>query len=159
MVNLIDLTNAMADALRRIPQLVADLDPATTASVIAYIDEHPATNSLSAAVYGQKPGTVLIGWVGTVLTETENLAGYDHALTIFIRAKRGESPYALVDDIMNGIPDPGDGMPWLFCPLLPGLLPTTVPEIPRQTDEEGIDHITIQTHTQELGEVPRWRQR
>jgi hypothetical protein len=151
LVSFIELTNTLAATLRNIPELVELLEGDPSA-IVAYIDINPDSNSIGAAIYGMKPGTVLVGWVETFFSKGE-MEAWLHRVVIFVRAARGASPLDLILAIVNGIPNPGDGQRWRYCPLMPGLLPTNVVEITRPTDEEGIDYHSIMTETQETGDA------
>jgi len=151
LVKLEDLTNAIAETLRNIPDLIEDLggDPAR---VIPYIDEQPLKNSVSAAIYQMKPGTVLVLWQQTLFNRGE-MEGWTHVEQIYVRAQSGQSALVLINDIVNGVPDPGDGQRWRYCPVMDGVLPTMVIEIARLIDEEGLDYYAITTETNETGDV------
>jgi hypothetical protein len=151
LVDLIELTDAMVNALRAVPEVVALLggDPE---AIAGYIDRNPDRNAIGAAIYQMKPGSVLVAWQETFLSEGE-MEGWSHRYVIFVRASRGESSLDLLVAIVNGVPIPGDGQRWRYCPLMPGVLPTNVTEISRPTDEEGIDYFSILTETKETGDA------
>jgi hypothetical protein len=151
LVSLIALTDAMVAALRAVPELV-DLLGGDPNAINAYLDQPPERNSLGSAIYRMKPGSVLAAWQETFLTQGE-MEGWLHRIVIFVRAARGESSLDLIGAIINGIPVPGDGLRWRFCPLMDGVLPTTISEISRPTDEEGIDYFSIMTETKETGDA------
>jgi len=151
MVSYLDLTNAMVDALRRIPELVADLDPPDPASIIGYIDSNPP-NSLALARYQQKGGTVLVAVTETILAEGE-MAWWVHRVEFTVRPQRLQSTYKIVDDIMRGVPNPGDGERWYRCPVMAGLDPTQIMRLARDSDTEQIDFWTIETETKETGDL------
>lgn len=140
----------MVDALRRIPELVTLLgDPA---AVVGYIDQNPGRNSIGAAIYQMKPGTALVGWKETFFDAAE-VEAWAHRYVIFVRAARGGSALELIHAIVNGVPVPGDGQRWRYCPLMSGVLPTNVVEITSPSDEEGIDYFSILTETKESGDA------
>ena len=89
LVNLIELTNAIVDKLVLIPDLVAAL-AGDTANIIPYIDENPNLNSVSLALYKQKPGSVMVIWQETLLTQGD-MEAWMHQFVIFVRAVRGAS--------------------------------------------------------------------
>ena len=141
----------MAAVLGNIPELVADLDDASPASIIPYLDGNPKQNSVSKSTYRQTPGTVLVVAMGSTYEEGD-IEGYTHRVELHLSALPGKSGMTLVNAIMNGVPVPGDGQRWRYCPILPGLLPTSVPVIERVTDEQGIDHWVLYTLTKETGD-------
>jgi len=150
LVDLIALTNAFADTLAAIPELPPLLvDPA---AVIAYIDRNPTMNALAAAIYQMKPGSVLVVWLESVLTQGE-MEGWLHRYAFYVKALRNESPLDIIRAIVNGIPVPGDGQRWRYCPVLDGMLPTNIVEISRPTDEEGVDYYQILSETKETGDI------
>jgi hypothetical protein len=152
MVSLIALTDAMVAKLQSIPPLVSLLESGA-ASIQGYIDENPDRNSLSNAIYQMPSGSLLVVWNGTVLEAPTTMEAWVHVLQIFVRAKRGGSALAVVDELVDGIPEPGDGLRWRYCPLLDGVLPTVVKDVSRVIDEEGIDYFVVTTFTQETGDA------
>ena len=152
MVSLIEITNAMAAKMQSIPELVALLDNGA-GSVISYIDENPNRNSSSNAIYQMPAGSLLVVWNGTVMEAGETMEAWIHMIQIFVRARRGDSALAVIDALMDGIPIPGDGLRWRYCPIMDGVLPTEVKDISRLIDEEGIDYFVVSTFTQETGDT------
>lgn len=152
MVSEVDLTNAMVETLKRIPPLMALLDPAN--GVQAYIDRNPDRNSANKEVYQQPNGSLLVIWQGTTLETTDDsMEAWIHLIQIFIRARLNASAMPIFHALVNGIPVPGDGLRWRYCPLMPGVLPTVVKEHARLIDEEGIDYFVATTVTQETGDT------
>jgi hypothetical protein len=150
LVSLIEFTDAMVGALRGIPELVELLgDPS---AIDGYIDQNPGRNAIGAAIYAMKPGSVLVAWQETFLAQGE-MEGWLHRYVIFVRAARGGSSLDLILAIVNGVPVPGDGQRWRYCPLMVGVLPTNVVEISRPIDQEGIDYFSIMTETKETGDA------
>lgn len=153
MVSLTDLTNAMVETFQAIPEVVALLDQGA-ASVLAHIDENPTKNSISKAIYQMPAGSLLVVWNGTVIElAVTNMLAWAHVLQVYVRAKRGASALPLINALIDGIPIPGDGQRWRYCPILDGCLPTDVRDIARLIDEEGIDYYVTTTVTQETGDT------
>jgi hypothetical protein len=151
MIGLTKLVNALAATLSGVPELVQILAPVDP--VVAYIDLNPTANSVDKAIYQMQPGQVLVVYRGTDLTEGE-MSKWSHAMDICIRSLPSASDLDLIDAIMAGVPNPGDGMVWRNCPILDGLLPTKVERISRNTDTEGVDYMLIETTTLETGDWP-----
>ena len=151
MIDYIDFTNAMATTLGKIPEVVAQLAQADP--IQAYIDNNPTKNSVDKAIYQMQPGQLLVVWTDTVL-DRGSMSKWLHTIEICVRALPDQSDLALMQLIMNGVPEPGDGMVWRNCPIMPGLLPTDVVRIGRRTDTEGVDYGVIQTETAETGDWP-----
>jgi hypothetical protein len=151
LVDLIALTNAQVDAFRRIPDLVAALG-GNAEAIAGYIDRNPDYNSWSNAVYQQPPGSILVIWQETMFSEGE-INAWMHRYQYFVRARRGDSALTLLELLVNGVPDPGDGMRWRYCPLMDGVLPTNITTISRLTDSEGIDYFAVETATNETGDA------
>jgi hypothetical protein len=151
LVSIIELTDAMVAALRNISAVV-DLVGGDPADIGGYIDETPDRNSVDAAIYQMKPGSILVVWRETLLAEGD-IEGWVHRLEICLRAPRAVSSLELLQAIINGVPIPGDGMRWRYCPLMPGVLPTTVPAATRERDQEAIDYCSIMTETKETGDA------
>ena len=153
MVNLEDLTNALVDALRRIPQLVADLEPPQPDSIMPYIDYNPDRQNLEAAKYSKfRPVMVVVAAIETVQTQGE-MGRWLHRVEFYLRPQKGQTTYRIIDDIMKGVPNPGDGQRWYRCPVMDGVDPTSVMALTRVTDPEQIDFWVIQTETQETGDA------
>jgi len=151
MSRLIDITNAMAAALGNIPALVAALAPVNP--IQAYIDQSPVYNSTAKAIYQMQPGQLLVLWRDTVVTQGE-VSRFSHTVDICLRALKGNSDLDLIDLVLTGVPQPGDGLPWFYCPLLPNLYPTNIMRIGRETDTEGVDYPVIVTETAEVAGWP-----
>jgi hypothetical protein len=147
----VDLTNALVNTLRAIPELVTELggDPSV---IVPYIDGNPAPNSLSQAIYQQALGSVLAAWQETILNEGE-MEAWRHDYVIFLRAAKGHSPLTLGDILINGVPNPGDGLRWRYCPVMDGVLPATVTNLARPSDSEGIDYHSILVQFTETGDT------
>lgn len=151
MISRSGLITAVVSTLQLIPELVAALE-GDPANVFGYIDVNPQMNSRARAIYQQAPGTVMVYWDETTITEGE-MEGWLHVLMIFIRAKKGSSPLDIGDLIVNGIPVPGDGLRWRFCPVMDGVLPATLKELGWTQDTEGIDYLYIRTEIKESGDA------
>jgi hypothetical protein len=150
-IDLIALTEAMVTAFRNIPELVAALD-GKAENIASYIDVNPDKNSVAKAIYQMPPGSVLVIWQETLFAAAE-IGAWLHRYQYFVRARRGATALDVINKLVNGVPNPGDGLRWRFCPLLLGVLPTNITEIARITDEEGIDYFAITTETQETGDA------
>jgi hypothetical protein len=152
MISLVALVNAMATTLANIPELIALLDKGA-ASVVPYVDENPTSNSSIKAIYKMPAGSLLLFWTGTAPEASgDTMELWTHEVQIHCKASRGQSALVLIDALVDGIPVPGDGLRWRFCPLMDGLLPTSIREISRVTDEEGIDYFVVTTATKETGD-------
>lgn len=152
MVNRTELLNAMVDTLRAIPELIALLEDGAN-SITAYVDQKPTKTSAGKAVYQMGDGTILCSWSGSTLERSgETMLGWVHTIDIFARAKRGGSALEILDALANGYPNPGDGQRWDRCPLISGVLPTSIISQDRVIDEEGIDYFVTKTVTQETGD-------
>ena len=151
MVDLIDLTEAFAATLQAIPEVVTLLggDPA---AIVPYIDNNPDQNSVSAATYEMKPGSILVVHISTQLAQGQTMAKWMHSVHFLLKAASGESTLRLANAIVDGAPNPGDGQIWRRCAIMDGLDPTEVIEISRETDTEGIDYHLIKTETTETGD-------
>lgn len=150
MIDLIVLTNAIADTLRDIPPLVEELGGLPEA-IYGYIDETPAKNSLAKAVYGMPPGAVLVAWIDSGLSEGE-MTGFVHRFNFHVKAIKGESPLALIKLIVDGTAE-GETLRWRYQCVLPGILPAELVTISRNTDSEGIDYPIIQMLFQEASDI------
>ena len=151
MVDLIALTNAHVDAFRRIPELVAALGGDPNA-IQPYIDVNPEKNSTAAAVYQMPPGSILVIWQETLFAEGD-MEAWMHRVQTFIRARRGDSALTLINLLVNGVPEPGDGQRWRYCPLMDGVLPSQITEISRLEDSEGVNYYAVTTATNESGDA------
>ena len=156
MVRKRDLTNAMVDSLRQCPLLVAELSPPAPESIIGYIDSTPDRNSVTTAIYQMRAGTIMVVYRNTMIVAPGDIEAFAHYVDIVVKAQRGKSSMDLADDIAEAaIPDPN--CPdctnrWRDCPVLPQLLPPTLMEIARETDEEMVDYFVIHTETKETGD-------
>lgn len=153
MIHIGQFVDGMIDVLRKIPQLIADLDPPVEESVIGYYDEQPDQNSVASAIYDQPPGTVMVVYREFMLETAEGgITQNAHYADIYVRPARGQSPWDLVYDITNGVPEPGDGLRWHYCPWHPQLQATEISSGGRETDPENIDLWLVKTKTFEVGD-------
>lgn len=151
MIRRSDLVNAMATALGNVPELVAVLAP--TDPIVPYVDLNPDMNSVDKWTYQMQPGQLLVVWRETRLTKGE-MSKWSHSVEILCRSLPDQSDMTLEDLIVNGVPNPGDGMVWRNCPLIDGVYPTEVLNIERRTDTEGVDYGVVLTETAETGDWP-----
>lgn len=153
MVDLTAFTNGMVEVLRRIPELIAELSPSVPESVMGYIDIQPGQNAVASAIYGQRPGSVLVVWRDAMMTVgSGGIANMAHHADLYVRAQRNQSPFRIIHAVTNGVPDPGDGQRWYVCPWLDGLQRTEILTVERETDTEQIDLMVIRTETYEQGD-------
>ena len=150
-IDLIALTNATVDAFRRIPELVDALD-GKPENVIGYVDVNPDKNSVGKAIYQMPPGSILVAWQETVF-DPASMEPWVHRYQYYVRAQRGGSALDIILKLVNGVPVPGDGQRWRYCPLMSGVNPTNVTNIVRMIDEEGIDYFVITAETLETGDI------
>jgi hypothetical protein len=143
------LVNTMADKFLSMPPLLALLAPENP--VVAYLDLPPDEKSIMKARYQMQPGSVLISWRDTVFLEGQ-VTGWSHQVEIDVKAWRNVSTLAMVRELVNGIPVPGDGQVWRMCPVISGVYNTIVSEIHRETDPEGVDFFVLITKTLETGD-------
>ena len=149
MIKRSDLVRAMTEKISNIAEVVGQLLPPDP--VTAYIDLTPVAHDLEKAIYQMQPGQVMVYWLETNMV-VEEVTRWSHRVEIALRAARDYSDMDLADLVIDGIPVPGDGMPWRFCALIPGVLPTNVINISRRTDSEGVDYHVILTETAETGD-------
>ena len=141
----------MVDAFRKIPELVTALNNEPEA-IAGYYDLNPDRNSLANAIYTQAPGSILVAWTETLFAE-EEVTCWAHMYEYYVRARRKGSPMEVITALVNGIPIPGDGQIWRYCPVMDGVLPTQVINISRIPDAEQIDLFVIRTETKETGDA------
>lgn len=153
MISPVDLVDALAGTLEKIPELVAALIDGVN-SIVPYIDLNPQKNSVGKARYQMPAGSLLLVWNGVTLAPVgQTIEAWKHAVMIYLKSQKGASDLDLIPLLVNGIPVPGDGLRWHYCPVLPGLLPTEITATNRLTDEEGIDYFVVVTSTQETGDL------
>lgn len=152
MVGKRSLVNAIASTLESIPEvmvLLAEADP-----IDAYVDDNPTRNQVDAAIYQMQAGQLLILWRETRL-QREGMGKWLHLVEICTKPLPDQSNMDLMDAVVNGVPNPGDGMYWRNCPVMAGLLPTEVIEMTFRTNTEGVDYGSILTETLETGDYPK----
>lgn len=152
MVDLTQLTLALVDTFQRIPELVEALgeDPNR---VFAYLDSNPDRNSLQLAIYEQPAGTVMVAWDETGINESQEMSKWEHRYYFTCRAAKDGSALVLMNLLVDGVPVPGDGQRWRFCPVMDGVLPAEIIEMTRLQDREGIDYYAIHGRIYETGDA------
>ena len=153
MVDLTQLTLALVDTFQRIPELVEALD-GDPARVFGYLDANPDRNSLTRAIYEQPDGTVMVAWDETGMTESsQGMSRWEHRYYFTCRADADASALVLITLLVNGVPNPGDGLRWRMCPVMDGVQATEIIEITRLQDREGIDYYAIHGRIYETGDA------
>ena len=121
-------------------------------AVVPYIDQTSAdTNKLARAVYAQPNGTVLVAWINTTISTTEQRQAWEHLIEIYVRAVRQQSPLRLLNAVIDGKID-GSDLPWRYLCVNEFMLPMHVNEIARSIDEESIDFYVIRASFLEKGD-------
>ena len=140
----------MATTLQNISALTA-LAPG---GIITYIDVNPDKNSVVKARYQMPDGSLLLVYNGVTLATAAGISmlAWQHTVAIYLRAQKSYSDLDLLEALVDGVPVPGDGLRWRYCPVMTGVLPTQIPVANRMTDEEGIDYWMVNTTTQETGD-------
>lgn len=152
MVDLIALTDAVVSTLQAIPELVTLLANGDPTNIYGYVDYNPDSNSADSALYHQKPGTVQVRVMTGSLNESDSMSAFTHGIELLLRADVDHYYYDMIRAIVDGVPVPGDGLPWRFCPIMSGLLPANIKEWSRQTDTEGIDYWHMLVEIPESGD-------
>jgi hypothetical protein len=152
-INPTDVVNSMVTTLQSIPTLTALLVDGTK-SIVGYIDENPLKNSVLKARYQMAQGSLMLVWNGVTLAEVgSTIFAWKHAVMIYVKSQKTASDLDLIEAIIQGIPIPGGGLRWRYCPIMTGMLPTEVTAVNRITDQEGIDYFVVVTSTQETGDT------
>lgn len=147
---MITLVENIADHIRRCPEVLAELDGNADA-VAAYTDLTTSeSNSLTRAVYMQANGSVLVAWMGTSITEGE-MEAWNHSVSIYVRARKQQSPLRLLNAIIDGTPE-GTDLRWRYQCVHDMVNPMSVSEVARDVDEEGIDSYVIRAGFKEKGD-------
>ena len=153
MISPTDVVNAMVTTLQSIPTLTALLVDGTN-SIVGYIDVNPLKNSVLKARYQMAAGSLLLVWNGVTLAEVgATIFAWKHAVMIYVKSQKNASDLDLIEAVIQGIPIPGDGLRWRYCPIMDGMLPTEVTAVNRIVDQEGIDYFVVVTSTQETGDT------
>jgi hypothetical protein len=153
MVDLTQLANALVDTFQRIPELVAALNNEDPDSVFAYLDSTPDRNSLTSAIYEQPAGTVMVAWDETGKNDSGDMSAWEHRYFFTCRAATDQSSLALINLLVDGVPVPGDGQRWRYCPVMDGVNAAEIIEITRIQDREGIDYHAIHARITETGDA------
>ena len=152
MTDLLTLLTDIADTIRSCPLVLDELDGDGEA-VMPYLD-HTTTemNSLARWVYSQPNGSVLVAWMGTTISNASGeVQQWEHSTEIYVRALKLKSPLALLNAVMDGVPE-GDTLRWRYLCVNEDVLPVQIGEIARVIDEEGIDYYVIRSSFREKGD-------
>lgn len=150
MIDLTELTLAMVDTFRRIPEVLdIVVDPKR---ITPYLYLGPTQNMWPVAVT-QTPGpSILVGWQETVANDSPN-GWWKHRFEYILRGVTSGSPLDLLTALLNGIPVPGDGQRWRLCEFLPGTDPAKIVQVVRQPDQESLDYIVVIVEILETGDA------
>jgi hypothetical protein len=152
LVDLVTLLEDIAGTIARCPSVLAELD-GNSDGVRAYVDVATTEkNAVSRTIYGAPSGSVLVTWNGTAVAMTQGeVQAWEHAVEIYVRARRLESPLKLLNAVVDGVPA-GSSLPWRWDCVNVAVLPVQIAEIARTTDEEGIDLYVIRCSFREKGD-------
>jgi hypothetical protein len=151
-IDLAQLTIALADTLQQIPELVAQLANQDPGMIVPFVDENPKKNSLTKAIYEMPPGSVLVAFQETQANANREMEAWIHRYNMYARAAPGAKPMDIVKYLVDGVPVPGDGMRWRRCSIMDGVLPAEVAEITRVVDAEGVDYFAVMAEFKETGD-------
>lgn len=151
MVTQRNLVEAMAAKLALIPEVMALL--AAENPIDAYIDSNPTRNEVDLAIRQMQSGQLLLIWKDTIL-QTGTMGKWLHTVDICVKPLEDQSYMDLIAAVVNGVPNPGDGMYWRNCPLLDGVYPTSVTRQAWETNTEAVNYGLIVTETLETGDYP-----
>jgi hypothetical protein len=154
MIDLAQLTIALADTLQQIPELVSQMANGDPNNIVAYVDENPKKNSLTRAIYEMAPGSVLVAYHETMMNQAQEMEAWRHRVYMYCRAAPGQKPTDIVKYLVDGVPFPGDGMRWRRCSILDGVLPADITEVARLIDSEQVDYFAVLAEFKETGDYP-----
>ncbi len=156
MIDPYDLVNNLVDALRDIPDLVAEMD-GDPERIFAYHDAYPKNVSLTHAIHSMPHPGIMAVWQGTQPGSFSGVDVWKHQVTLFLRARaigENEAPtayYRLFRLITKGVPACGD-QPMLNTTVHPDCYPMDLPMIQRQTDAEALDYFEMPLQFTEIGD-------
>jgi len=120
-------------------------------AVAEYIDLTATANSIARAVYAQPNGSVLVAWMLTTISASEQKTAWEHLIEIYCRAMKQKSPLKLLNAVIGGTPE-GSDLPWRYMCVNEYMLPVHINDIARTIDEEGIDYYVIRASFTEKGD-------
>ncbi len=157
MIDTYELVDNLVDALRDIPDLVAEMNGDAT-RIFAYHDQYPKYISLAHAIHVMPAPSIMAAWQGTAPGSFGGFDVWKHSITLYLRAREafdGDPPtpyYRIFRLITKGVPTSGDGQPMLNLQIHPDCHPMDLPLIQRQTDAEGLDYFEVPITFTEIGD-------
>jgi len=154
MIDITELTNDHVTTFQSIPEVVAELTGQDPSKIIGWIDHNADMNQFRRGQFEMEDGSVLVAYIETLNGETPNQTGkWIHKFSYFVRAREGASAYTLINALVDGVPDPGDGQRWRTCGLMGGILPVSITQIERLEDDAEIDYYAIHAELSESGDA------
>jgi hypothetical protein len=156
MIDPSQLVDNLVALLRKIPELVAEMD-GDPERIFAYHDQYPKRVSLAHAIHQMPAPSVMAVWVGTSPGSFGGVDVWKHQVTLYLRARETfdghptTAYYKLFRLITKGVPA-GSAVPMLNATVHPSCYPMDLPLIQRQTDAEGLDYFEVPITFTEIGD-------
>jgi hypothetical protein len=90
--------------------------------------------------------------VQTVLNESARYGMWIHRFQYYMRADRDRSPLEMLVLLINGKPQPGNGLIWRSCGVMGGVDNVRILEATRQVDAEHVDYFEVTAEFRETGD-------
>ncbi len=143
MVDTNDIIDALILLLRDIPDLVKALGDDET-RIFAYKDEYPQSISLQQAIYDQSTPSVMLAFQARARASRGDFATYRHDILVIIRPSSVADYASIAALISEGKPE-SVGLEICNIDVVDDCDPFGVdlPELRRESDENGIDYYTL----------------
>ena len=156
MINPGILVEALVARLRAIPELVAEMN-GEPRRIRAYHYRYPREASLARALYELDSPALLVVWRGTEPGRFGRDAVWQHRFSLFLRSREifdqeaATAAYQIVELLIDGIPEGGDGQRMLDTVIDPSCYPMDVPRVVAASDVEGVDVFEVELRLTEIG--------
>lgn len=143
MVDTNDIIDALIVLLQDIPDLVEALGDDAT-KIFAYKDAYPDSVSLRKAIYGQPTPSVMVAFEARRRDKNGEWPTIRHDLLLSVRPNSVGDYASIAALVTEGVPT-SSGLKICDLEAVSDCLPFGVdlPELQRETDENGIDYYTL----------------
>lgn len=147
------IQEALVAKFQAIPALVALMKDGSASNIFAYIDEWPGRIDLLEAVRNLQEGALLVAHQETGPANLGRMEAWTHRLSCYLKPVGTMS--AAWDQIVNGIPTGGDGLPMYLTEVHAKLHRMNTPTLRRQflpiSEVTVIDYFEISISFAEKG--------
>jgi hypothetical protein len=144
MVDTNDIIDALVLLLKDVPDLVTAVGSDET-KIFAYKDAYPTSVSLRDAIYVQPTPSIMVAFQARLRATNGDWSTIRHDVLVIARPSSVADYASIAALVTEGVPTSGGGIKLCDLEVVSDCLPFSVdlPELQRESDENGIDYYTL----------------